>query len=208
MSISKSRRNHARSRGRAAVTKLARGADGFRLPATVSRRALLNNGSDGRFRQLVYDLLTIAARMNSVREYLARRMGITGPQYSVLMAIAELQGRGGVGAGTIARRLHVSNAFIAAETGKLVQAGLIAKRSNPKDLRGVLLSLTRAACTLIEYNSAEIRAINDAFFGTFNHSSFTAMSAATAALVHGSHRAIARLNEIAEPSVGLREAAE
>ena len=33
---------------------------GFALPATVSRAPLLENGSDDRFRQLVYDLLTVS----------------------------------------------------------------------------------------------------------------------------------------------------
>ena len=37
---------------------------------TVSRAALLDDGSDRRFRQLVYDLLTIAVRMEAVREHL------------------------------------------------------------------------------------------------------------------------------------------
>jgi DNA-binding MarR family transcriptional regulator len=202
MSISRSHR------GRAAITRIAREAGGFRLPATVSRPVLLIKGSDERFRQLVYDLLTIATRMTLMREHLGRRMGITGPQYSVLMAIAQLQGRAGVGVGTIARRLHVSSAFIATETGKLVQAGLLDKRPNPKDRRRVLLNLTRAAHALIERNRLEIRAVNDAFFGALSRSAFTAISSATAALVLSSRRAMARLNDIAEPLAILREAAE
>ena len=32
---------------------------GFALPATVSRAPLIENGNDDRFRQLVYDLLTV-----------------------------------------------------------------------------------------------------------------------------------------------------
>ena len=78
------------------------------LPATVSRRVLLDGGSDARFRRLVYDLLTIASRMTMVREHLAARMGITAPQYSLLMAVGQFQGERGVGVTAVARVLHVS----------------------------------------------------------------------------------------------------
>ena len=76
----------------------------FALPATVSRPALLENGSDDRFRQLVYDLLTVSVRMEAAREHLARRLGVSGPQYSILMAIARLQGPHGVRVGASPRR--------------------------------------------------------------------------------------------------------
>src|SRR5476651_1383858 len=148
----------------------------FSMPPTVSRPALLEGGSDRRFRQLVYDLLTVATRMNAVREQLADRMGISGPQYSVLIAIGHKQSGGGVSVGALARILHVSSAFIASETGKLEQAGLLTKRPNPDDRRGVLLGITRAAKSLIARNSAEIRAVNDLFFGALNRRAFESMS--------------------------------
>lgn len=195
--------SHGR-RAAAPVSKLKNA--GFRLPATASRPALLDEGSDERFRRLVYDLLTIASRMTMVRDHLGARMGVSAPQYSLLMAIGQFQGQRGVGVTAIAKVLHVSNAFVATETGKLVQAGLLTKRSNPKDRRAVLLSLTRAGRTLIERNSAEIRGLNDVFFGGLTRSAFAAASATMAALVRGSARTIAHLG-LPEPD-SWREAAE
>jgi DNA-binding MarR family transcriptional regulator len=139
-------------RGRAATRRAATpsdvpgregGATAADLPPTVSRSALLDGGSDRRFRQLVYDLLTIAVRMEAVRDHHADRMGITAAQYSIMMVIAQLQGRAGVAVGALAKTLHVSSAFIASETGKLARLGLLTKRPNPSDGRGVLVSLTR-----------------------------------------------------------------
>jgi DNA-binding MarR family transcriptional regulator len=201
MSISKVRRVPA-------ATKRVRQAEVFRLPTTASRSALLDNGSDERLRQLVYDLLTIATRMNLLREHLGRGMGLSGPQYSVLMAIAQLQGRIGVGVGTVAKRLHVSSAFIATETGKLSQIGLVIKRANPKDRRGVLLSLSRSAQALIERNRDEIRATNDAFFCNLSRKEFIAMSSTMASVVQGSRRAMARQRDLQEAGATLGEAAE
>jgi DNA-binding MarR family transcriptional regulator len=102
--------------------------------------------------------------------------------------------------------LHVSSAFIATETGKLAQAGLLTKRANPKDGRAVLLSLTRAGRALIERNSAEVRAVNDIFFAALTPSMFAAACAAMAALVRSSARATAHINRAGPDS--WREAAE
>jgi len=205
MSTSKSPRSSRRQSLRVRKRRDDPGEVG--LPATVSRSPLLEKDSDKRFRQLVYDLLTIAARMNVVREHLACGMGLSGPQYSVLMAIARFQGSDGVSVGVVACTLHVSSAFIATETGKLAQAGLVSKRPNPKDRRGVLLTLTRAARLLIHRNSDEIRAVNDAFFGALNQSAFMAMSAASAGLVKSSERAMAKIRAAQVPAA-FREAAE
>jgi MarR family transcriptional regulator, organic hydroperoxide resistance regulator len=205
MSTSRARAKNGRGRRRTAALVDA-SAPGFRMPATVSRAALLDDGSDERFRRLVYDLLTIASRMSAVREHLGNRMGISAPQYSLLMAIGQFQGDRGVGVTAIAKVLHVSSAFVATETGRLAQAGLLTKRANPKDRRGVLLSLTRAGRALVERNGAEVRAINDIFFGALTPATFAAASAVMAALVRGSARATAPLNT--PESDAWREAAE
>ena len=176
------------------------------MPATVSRPVLLERGSDERFRRLVYDLLTIASRMTMVREYLAGRMGISAPQFSLLMAIGQSQGKKGVGVTAIARLLHVSGAFVATETGKLAQAGLLIKRANPKDRRAVLLSLTRSGRALIERNSGEVRSVNDTFFGALTQRSFATLSATMVGLVHSSARATTHIRRTELDA--WREAAE
>lgn len=180
----------------------------FVLPATVSRAALLDSGSDERFRHLVYDLLTIATRMEAVREHLARQIGISAPQYSLVMAIAQFQGKVGVSVGALAKVLHVSSAFVASETGKLARQGLVVKRQNSKDRRGVLLSLTRAARQQIVRITPEIRAVNDRFFGPLSRAVFESLAATSASLVSSSHRVIQRLRLLEAEAEQLPVAAE
>jgi DNA-binding MarR family transcriptional regulator len=177
------RKNGARQRPRGRATRPT-------LPPTTSRRALLKGGSDHDFRALVHDLLTVSSRMETVRGHLGARMGVSGPQYSVLIAIAHLQGEHGVSVGTLAKALHVSNAFIASETGKLAQRGLLHKRTNPNDRRGILLSIAPAGRIEIGKIGDEIRAINDMFFGVLDAKAFAALSKAVGALVHSSRKAI------------------
>src|SRR5215469_13494420 len=97
-----------------------RTASGHTLPVTVSAAALLSNHqSDQQFRGLVQDLLTVARRLEMARDYLGRRINATGPQYNLLMTVAQLQGATGVSIGAVAQAMHVSSSFVTAEAGKL-----------------------------------------------------------------------------------------
>jgi DNA-binding MarR family transcriptional regulator len=178
------------------------------LPATVSRRALLEGGSDKRFRALVHDLLTISTRMELVRGHLGARMDLSGPQYSLLVAVAHLQGDSGASVTAVAKALHVSSAFVASETGKLARRGLVHKRTNPHDRRGVLLSIAPAGRIEIGRIGGEIRAINDLFFGALDAKAFAALSAAVGALVGSSRNAMHYLNAGEADEQDALEAAE
>jgi MarR family transcriptional regulator, organic hydroperoxide resistance regulator len=192
------------SRPRSARRQSYRKPSAFRLPATVSRPALLERGSDSRFRQLVYDLLTISVRMETVRSHLAWRIGITGPQYSVLVAIAQFQGADGVSVGKVAEVLHVSGAFITAETRELDRLGLVMKAINPRDRRGVLLRLTPKGERQMIALSPAITAVNDKFFAPLTRTAFRAFADNAAELVNSSREVAER----SETAIGEARAAE
>ena len=99
-----------------------------------------------------------------------------------MVAVAHLQGRNGISVGALAQALHVSSAFIASEAGKLVRRRLLLKRTNPRDRRGVLLSVAPAGRLAVDRVSAEIRAVNNLFFGALDAASFTELSDAAGAL--------------------------
>jgi MarR family transcriptional regulator, organic hydroperoxide resistance regulator len=209
MSISKARR-----RRKGAVESIAarrgpgRGGDASAPPVTVSHAALLERGSDRRFRQLVYDLLTVATRMDLVRAYLGRQIGLSGPQYSLIIAVAHLQGEQGVSVGSVAGALHVSSAFITAETGKLARRGLLWKRPNPADRRSVLLTLSPRGRLAIDGLNAKIRAVNDQFFGRLDRRSFLELSKTAAQLIAGSDRALRLIDALDNDVVPVLHAAE
>jgi len=163
----------------------------YGLPLTISLPALLNNKeSDQQFRRLIQDLLTLARRLETARDYFGRRINVTGPQYNLLMTVAQLEGATGVSIGTVARAIHVSSSFVTAETGKLSDAGLLRKVPNPSDGRSALLKLTPLGRTKVHGLFGEIRAVNDLFFGPLNAQSFAALCESAEALVLGSREAM------------------
>jgi DNA-binding MarR family transcriptional regulator len=97
--------------------------------------------------------------------------------------------------------MHVSSSFVTAETRKLSAAGLLRKQTNPSDRRGALLRLTPLAHTKIQRLIAEIRAVNDLFFGLLTDKSFTALCASAEALVEGSRDAMQYIARIEQNSI-------
>ena len=100
---------------------------GYHPPLTITRRALLVGGSDTEFRRLIYRLIVVEERLRRARDFLGRRIGLTGPQYTLLITVAYLQGESGIAVRALAKNLRVSSAFITAESQRLIQRGLLAK---------------------------------------------------------------------------------
>jgi len=163
----------------------------YHPPLSTSRRALLVRGSDAEFRRLIYRLVVVEERLRHARGYLGRRIGLSGPQYLLLITIAYLQGAGGIAVRSLARDLRVTSAFITGESRRLVERGLLARRTNPNDSRSTLLSLTAAGRRRIEHLVPEIRKVNDMFFGHLSKTSFRRAKRFLDQLSDGSAQALA-----------------
>jgi DNA-binding MarR family transcriptional regulator len=143
------------------------------VPLTVSREALLVDGSDAPFRQLVHRLLAYASSLEAIRAGLGEMIGLSGAQYTILICVAHLQGTRGVGVKEIADHLSYTGAFVTIETGKLIGRGLVEKRQNPGDKRRVLLTVTGRARDLLNELAPAQRQINDTLFESLSGEEFS-----------------------------------
>jgi len=175
-------------------------------PPTASASSLLRGGSDRLFQKLVFDLFTISARLEDIRMHLASRMHISASQYSVLRAVAALQAPDGVSIGTVADHLHVTSAFITAQSRGLVEQDFLDKQEDQTDRRVSLLSLTRKGERIVDEIVEQVRPINDMFFGTLERSEVDALSGIIDKLVQSSRDAIVRISaERQEASLSSRD---
>lgn len=163
---------------------------------TVSRPELLVDGSDHAFRGLVHDSLAFAARLQAVRDGYARIVGVTGPQYTILIAIAHLGRAGDVSVTTIADHLKLSGSFVTNEVGKLVSQGLVAKTADPGDRRRVRLSITPAARQRFARLSEVQAEVNDIHFGPLSRQDFEDLRRIMPALVASTDRALRLLDHL------------
>jgi len=169
-----------RSAGR---TSAARERHTFTMPPTVSKPELLEGNSDRKFRQFLYDFSVLAGHLEFAREYLASQLGLSAPQYNIVMIIAQYQGEEGMSVSDVAQHLHVTTAFITSEVGKLEQARVVEKRQNPNDGRGVLLRLTAVGeARVLEIGSRRLL-INDHLFRGLSGEDFRQLAQTVASLI-------------------------
>jgi len=161
-----------------------------KAPLTVSRPALLAQGSDAEFRGLIHDLIAYGHKLDACRDAFAAIAGISGVQYEIVMLVSRADG---LSIGEVAARLHRSGAFITIEANKLAAAGILEKASDPRDGRKVLLRNTSKSLALLERLAPYQRRINDVLFEFVDAKRFRELRALAAELVARGDRAVAML---------------
>lgn len=167
-------------------------------PLTVSRPELLPGGSDAEFRALVHGLLAFSSRLESIRAGLARYIGLTPIQYTILISIAHLETSGGVSVNQLAEHLQLSGAFITIETGKLLKQALLTKEPDPADRRRVSLNTTPKARRLLASLAPTQVAVNDLLFEFLDASSFRRLRTMADSMNSCANRALSRLSYLSE----------
>ena len=159
-----------------------------KVPLTVSRAALLAQGSDSEFRGLVHDLIAYGHKLDACRDAFAAIAGISGVQYEILMLVSRADG---LSVGEVALRLHRSGAFITIEANKLAAEGILEKAADPADGRRVLLRMTVKSQKLLERLAPYQRRVNDVLFEFLDEKRFRELRTLAAKLVACGDRAVA-----------------
>lgn len=163
---------------------------------TVTRDELLVEGDDGAFRAMVHAALAFSARLTSIRDGYAQYVGLTGPQYTILVSIQHLQDTQDIGIKQVAEHLSLSGTFVTTETGKLEEAGLVAKSKGAIDKRRVSLRTTEAGDALLEKLGALQRQVNDTHFGSLSREEFQVLCKVMPELVESSDAGLSLLRHL------------
>ncbi len=163
---------------------------------TVNRRELLNDGTDEAFRQFVHDALAFSVRLLAIRDGYGKLMGITGPQYTILISIAHLGRHGPVSVSKISNHLHLSGSFVTSETKKMENENLIRKVSNSGDKRRVDLEITDDGWRRLADLSSIQAEVNDVHFGPLTRKTFRQLREILPELVDSTDEALSLLNHL------------
>lgn len=163
------------------------------LPLSVSRKALLVGGSDLAFRGAVDELVRLAAKLQQAREGLAAAMGVTPPQYNIVMHLARHAPPQGMRLGAVAEALGVSLSFVVAETRRLQKRRLIAVQRDPSDGRAMLASLAPAGLRALQAAAPSMRRLNDRLFAALSREDLLELGRLAAAVHAASGDALAVL---------------
>jgi len=167
------------------------------FPLTTSRAELLVGGRDKEFRHLVHSLFGFASHHERIRAGHAKAIGLAGIEYTVLISIAHLSQDGDVNVKTVADHLYLSGAFITAVTGRLLEHGLIEKKTDSGDRRRVTLTVSAKGRATLERLAPIQRQINDVEFGTLTREDFALLGGILDRLIESAERAVALQNYLA-----------
>ena len=146
------------------------------LPLSITRPEILVDGSDREFRRLIHRMLIGQARLAAVRESIAGRIGVSGTEYTMLMAVLRLQDSAGISITGLADYLEVTGPHVTGVIGKLAARGFVRKLANPKDRRGVLVRLTAMGRKRLLAAFDFIANVNDRLFDGVGREEYRAIS--------------------------------
>lgn len=169
-------------------------------PLTVTRKELLVNGSDDAFRNMVHSALAFSARLNAIRDGYADFIGLSGPQYTILVSIQHLQGDGDVGVKQLADHLSLSGTFVTTETRKLEESGYVTKAKGKIDKRRVSLAMTPQGDAILQRLSEVQQQVNNVHFGSLSKEEFAVLNKVMPELVASSDAGLSLLRHLSKIS--------
>src|ERR1700720_3304303 len=84
----------------------------------------------------------IGVHLEELRYFWAKTLGISGPQWMILMALADMDEDDGVPVNVVSKKLHVDSSFVTTQSKLLEKKGFVRRRPSTEDARIVQMSLT------------------------------------------------------------------
>jgi DNA-binding MarR family transcriptional regulator len=119
-------------------------------------------------RQFVWDIASINVHLEEIRHFWAKELGISGPQWMILMAIGDLDRGKGVPVKDVSAMLHVDPSFVTTQSKMLEKNGFTRRIPSSEDARVVLMSLSDKASKKIALLSSRREQLKDFVLAGFD----------------------------------------
>lgn len=121
-------------------------------------------------REFVWDVISINVHLEEIRAVWARGLGISSPQWLILMAVNDLDRGKGASVRAVSTKLHVDPSFVTTQTKSLEKNGFVRRIPSEEDGRVVLMSLTDKASKQIASLYAQQATADSFIFSDFDDS--------------------------------------
>jgi len=119
-------------------------------------------------RRFAWEIASINVYLEELRQFWARTLGISGPQWMIVMALADLDKEDGVPVNVVSKMLHVDPSFVTTQSKLLEKKGFLFRKASTNDARVVQMSLTDKTRKHLASLAAQQDALNDFIFEEFN----------------------------------------
>lgn len=142
----------------------------------------------------IWNVIEIHSRIEEIHKSWAQMLGISEPQWLILMAIDELDTGRGVSGIAVANKLRIHPAFVTNQTKKLEQIEFLARVISPDDARFLQMSLTQKARQEIANLSMRREALNSTMFGELDQESLHYLNKRLTSIARNSRLASQKLS--------------
>jgi DNA-binding MarR family transcriptional regulator len=146
--------------------------EGTSSAGAASRAHLAHNNQD-LVRRFTSEIASINVYFRELRHFWAKAIGVSGPQWMILMALADLDRGEGVPANVVSEKLHVDPSFVTTQSKMLEKKGFMRRRTSVEDARIVQMSLTEKTYKHIADLATQQDALNELVLAEFNERELT-----------------------------------
>ncbi|CCE08882.1 Transcriptional regulatory protein [Bradyrhizobium sp. STM 3843] len=150
--------------------------------AEPSQRPVFSRKNQDAVRRLTWEIASISVHLEELRYFWAKALGISGPQWMILMAISDLDKGDGIPVNAVAKMLHVDSSFVTTQSKLLEKKGFMRRKPAPEDARVVRMSLTDKTYKQLATLAAQQDDIHDFIFEEFEEQELVAFTDKLAAL--------------------------
>lgn len=115
-------------------------------------------------RRFTWVIASINVHLEELRYFWAKALGISGPQWMIVMALYDLDQGGGVPVSTVSKKLHVDSSFVTTQSKLLEKKGFLRRKSSAEDGRVVQMSLTDKTYKHLAGLAARQESLNEFIF--------------------------------------------
>src|SRR5215213_4343363 len=119
-------------------------------------------------RQFAWEIAAIKVHLQEIRYFWAKALGVSGPQWMILMALADLDQGEGVAVKVVSKMLHVDPSFVTTQSKMLEKKGFMRRKTSDEDARIVQMSLTDKTYKQIANLASQQEALNEFIFAEFD----------------------------------------
>jgi len=135
-------------------------------------------------RHFTWAIAAINVHLEELRYFWAKALGISGPQWMILMALADMDQDEGVPVNAVSKKLHVDSSFVTTQSKLLEKKGFLRRKTSAEDARIVQMSLTDKTYKHLAGLASQQEALNDFIFAELNERELDDLNSKLTALQH------------------------
>jgi len=118
-------------------------------------------------RRFSWEIASISAYLEELRHFWAKTLGISGPQWMIVIALADHDQGDGVAVNVVSKLLHVDPSFVTTQSKLLEKKGFVRRKTSDEDARIVKMSLTDKTTKHLANLASQQETLNEFIFAEF-----------------------------------------